>query len=121
MKHRTRYENYHFGFLPAKRLAKVPRPLAAREDWKSSNLRFAYLLVSEPSTSSSTKVRLRSARVRFSELAVPNGVEVGTIVPIYNLILLLDYPSSPIKSIKIHTANCAGSPLIPLPSPDSLR
>lgn len=75
---------YHFIFRAAFFFAKVPLPFAPRTACSSPNFFFAYRFASESSTSSSTIVRLRSARTRLSPLGVPKGVLVGMIVPILN-------------------------------------
>lgn len=74
--------NHHFPLRMACFAARVFLPLAPRTPCKLSNFFFAYRFASASSTSSSTKVLLRLARVRLSALAVPNGVVEGMTVPI---------------------------------------
>jgi hypothetical protein len=73
---------YHFLCLIPRFCASVPLPLAPLTPCSSSNFFFAYRFASASSTSSSTSVRFRSARVKLSLLAVPNGVVDGMMVPI---------------------------------------
>ena len=113
--------NHHLGFLSALFLASVPRPLAPLAPCNSVNFFLEYLLVSASSTSSSTSVRLRYERGRLSELAVPKGVLDGTMVPIYHLKSIIRGTSGEDGHWEELTAKNFGSPLIPLPSPSSLR
>src|SRR5258705_13967795 len=82
-KYSQAWENdYHFGFLSACFAFNVFLPLAPLTFCSSSNFFFAYRLVSASSTNSSTRVRLRLARVKLSEVDAPKGVSVGRTVPI---------------------------------------
>jgi hypothetical protein len=74
---------YHFGLRASCFAWRVFLPFAPFVRWDSWNFLLAYRFASVSSTSSSTKVRLRSARVRFSLVAPPNGVLVATTVPIF--------------------------------------